>query len=89
MPYDYSHILTFEQQAEVREHVPKIVAHYITRLEHLFMVISNGNAQDPVLKRISKLVNACNRILDATRSPVASPAARMTGSMMGSGGRRH
>ena len=84
-----SQILTLEQPDEVREHVPKIIAHYITRLEHLFMVISNGNAQDPVLKRISQLVNACNRILDSTRSPVASPATRMSGSMMSSGGRRH
>lgn len=84
-----SYILTLIQQEEVREHVPKIVAHYVTRLEHLFMVISNGNAQDPVLKRISLLVTACNRILEAIRSPTESPAPRMSGSMMGSGGRRH
>ena len=83
-------ILTFKQQEEVREHVPKIVAHYITRLEHLFMIVSNSNAQDPVLKRISLIVNACNRILEATHSPTPSPATRMSGSMMSSGGgRRH
>jgi hypothetical protein len=53
------------------------------------MVITNGNAQDPVLKRISLLVNACNRVLDGTRSSTPSPATRMSGSMLSSGGRRH
>jgi hypothetical protein len=53
------------------------------------MVISNNNAQDPVLKRISLLVNASNRILDATREPVQSPASRRVGSMISNTGRRH
>lgn len=83
------HTLTVIQQEEVREHVPKIIAHYITRLEHVFMVISNTNAQEPVLKRISMLVTASNRLLEATRSPIPSPATRMSGSMMSSSSRRH
>jgi hypothetical protein len=53
------------------------------------MVISNSNAQEPVLKRISLLVTASNRLLEATRSPIPSPATRMSGSMMSSAGRRH
>jgi hypothetical protein len=64
------------------------VAHYITRLEHLFMVISNNNAHDPALKRISQLVNACNRILEGTSSPTQSPATHMSGSLLGGGVRR-
>ena len=48
---------------------------YIQRLEHLFMRISQTNASDPVLKRLSMMVTNANRILDTTRRW----AARMLG----------
>lgn len=37
---------------------------YVTRLEHLFMRISQVAAQDPLLKRLSQLVVAANRVLE-------------------------
>jgi hypothetical protein len=41
---------------------------YVQRLEHLFMRVSQHSAHDPLLKRISVLVTAANRILDTART---------------------
>ncbi|KAL3421349.1 hypothetical protein PVAG01_07794 [Phlyctema vagabunda] len=61
---------------QVREVVPKIMSIYIQRLEHLFMRISNVAAQDPLLKRLSLLVSACNRLLDMYRSGMSPASSR-------------
>jgi hypothetical protein len=40
---------------------------YIQRVEHLFMRISQQNAQDPMLKRLSLVVSASNAVLQSSR----------------------
>ncbi|TVY82474.1 hypothetical protein LSUE1_G003625 [Lachnellula suecica] len=47
---------------QVRELLPKIMAIYTQRIEHLFMRVSNVSAQDPTLKRLSNMVLVANRI---------------------------
>ena len=47
---------------------------YIQRIEHLFMRISQISAQDPILKRLSMMVGAANRILETGREPSLSGA---------------
>ncbi|POS85886.1 hypothetical protein EPUL_002515 [Erysiphe pulchra] len=52
---------------QVRELSPKIMGIYRQRLEHLFMRISQISSHEPILKRISILVTAANRIIDTAR----------------------
>ncbi|RKF65389.1 putative wd40 repeat-like protein [Erysiphe neolycopersici] len=52
---------------QVRELSPKIMGIYRQRLEHLFMRISQISSHEPILKRISVLVTAANRIIDTAR----------------------
>ena len=41
-------------------HIPSICATFIQRLEHLFMLISNVNAQDQGLKELQRMVSFIN-----------------------------
>lgn len=52
---------------QVRELSPKIMGIYRQRLEHLYMRISQISSHKPILKRISILVTAANRIIDTAR----------------------
>jgi len=61
-------VLTSHQEDQVRDLIPKIMGIYIQRLEHLFMRISQVAGHDPLLKRLSMMVAAANRILDTTRA---------------------
>lgn len=65
---------------QVRELIPKIMGIYVQRLEHLFMRVSQRAANDPLLKRLSVLVTAANRILETS-----GQAHRAMGAMQGSG----
>lgn len=51
----------------MRELSPKIMGIYRQRLEHLYMRISQISSHEPILKRISILVTAANRIIDTAR----------------------
>jgi len=61
-------MLIFHQDDQVRELIPKIMGIYVQRLEHLFMRISQVAGHDPLLKRLSLMVAAANRILDTSRA---------------------
>jgi hypothetical protein len=52
---------------QVRNLLPKIMGIYTSRIEHLFMRISQIAAKDPILKRLSLIVTNANRILDTAR----------------------
>jgi len=67
-------VLTCSQEDQVRNLIPKIMGIYIQRIEHLFMRISQISAQDPILKRLSMMVGAANRILETGREPTLSGA---------------
>ncbi|KAI9053863.1 hypothetical protein LZ554_002810 [Drepanopeziza brunnea f. sp. 'monogermtubi'] len=68
-----AHINAGTIDPQVRDLVPKIMGIYVQRLEHLFMRISQVAAHDPLLKRLSLLVVAANRVLEtAVPGSVAS-----------------
>lgn len=46
--------------------VPKITHIFTSRLETLYMRVSQSHPQDPLLKRISQLLATTKRIIDMT-----------------------
>lgn len=62
-----AHITAGSIDDQVRDLSPKIMGIYRQRLEHLYMRISQISSQEPILKRISMLVTAANRIVDTAR----------------------
>ncbi|KAG9242530.1 hypothetical protein BJ878DRAFT_544168 [Calycina marina] len=65
---------------DARAHIPVIVATFIQRLEHLFMIISNVDAHDNSLKEIQRMVAMSKRIIDATRTPMYGGGGTGSGS---------
>ena len=72
---------------ELREQLRKIVATYIQKFEHLFMMISQRTPGDPLLKRISLLSSAATQVIGAVREPTLSPQSMFKAQMMGNSGR--
>jgi hypothetical protein len=79
----------FKDDEELREQLRKIVATYIQRFEHLFMLISQRSPGDPLLKRISLLSASATQVISAVREqPILSPQSIFNAQMMGSGSHR-
>ncbi|KAI0596085.1 hypothetical protein F4775DRAFT_330154 [Biscogniauxia sp. FL1348] len=55
------------QDAQVRDVVPNIMTNFISRIEKLFMQISNRSPTDPILQHLSGMTQMANRIRDFTR----------------------
>ena len=58
------------QDSEVRSVTPKIMSLLKSRLEQLFLNISNMAPRDPVLKNITNMTNMATRIIDTVRPGV-------------------
>ncbi|KAL2066608.1 hypothetical protein VTL71DRAFT_2679 [Oculimacula yallundae] len=64
---------TLDQQ--VLELIPKIMGIYVSRIEHLFMHVSQSMGTDPILKRLSGIVLLTNRIMETSGHSLAAQAA--------------
>ncbi|KAH9217251.1 hypothetical protein DL95DRAFT_459467 [Leptodontidium sp. 2 PMI_412] len=73
-------ILTFQAlvssgtlDEQVLELIPKIMGIYVSRIEHLFMHISQSTGTDPILKRLSGVVALTNRVMETSgHNPIAT-----------------
>lgn len=61
------HVNNGNIEDSTRNILPKIIGIYISRIEHLFMRVSQISAKDPILKRLSQIVTNANRILETAR----------------------
>jgi hypothetical protein len=69
----HTNTLSVAQDSEVRSVTPKIMSLLKTRLEQLFLNISNMAPRDPVLKNITNMTNMATRIIDTVRPGVVNP----------------
>ncbi|XMA10411.1 hypothetical protein WAI453_003202 [Rhynchosporium graminicola] len=60
---------------QVLELIPKIMGIYVSRIEHLFMHISQNMGTDPILKRLQGIVLLTNRVMETSGHSLAASAA--------------